>query len=218
MKQAQFIIAHLDKIADHVEKINPRLALAIDHVSDDLENDFFAADRDIKRLYEQTKELNPKHAGILIGERKTGSKWGENLTEEKLTSLPWKKYKGPSLPGVMIPGCDYYVLKDASKYFSNAKQRVETLEDAEKKGYKLKVQTGSHGNKEIVSPDVKESPIMEAWLIIGPAEDEKGKEISGKKMIWTLFPGILTGTDPKWDGKIESIPENRKKYTAVKGV
>lgn len=186
-------------------------------ISDELENDFFATEENIKKLYEQTKELNSKHAETLIGERKTGSKWGENLTEKKLVGLPWKKYKGPSIPGVMIPIADYYVLKDASKHFPNAKQRVETLEDAEKKGYELKVQTGSHG-KEIVSPDVKESPIMEAWLIVGPAEDEKGKEISGKKMIWTLFPGILTGTDPKWDGKIESIPENRKKYTAVKGI
>jgi len=176
------------------------------------------AESTIKELYEFTKEINPKHAKTLIGERSKGSKWGENLTEDKLVSVPWKKYEGPNIPGAMIPVADYYVLKDASKHFSGAKQRVETLDKAEEKGYKLKVETGPHGNKEIVSPDVKEAPIMEAWLVVGPAEGEDGKEISGKKMIWTLFPGILTGSDPNWDGNIESIKEGDKKHTAVKGI
>ena len=172
---------------------------------------------EIKTIYEITKEINPGHAKTLIGERKSGSKWGEQLTEKKLMSLPWKEYKGPKMPGVMLPFCRYFKLDDASKHFSGAKQRVETLEDAEKKGYDVKVKTGEHG-KELVSPDVKESPILEAWLVVGPAEDTDGKTISGKEMIWTLFPGILTGSDPKWDGKLESIPEDRKKYTAVKGI
>lgn len=177
----------------------------------------YAANPEIKAFYETTKEVNPSHAETLVGERSAGSKWGENLTEEKLVSLPWKKYEGPSIPGAMIPVATYYKLEDASKHFPGARQRVTTLDEAEKKGYNLSVQKGAHG-PEIVSPDVKEGPIQEAWLIVGPAEDAEGKPVPGKKMIWTLFPGMLTGTIQNWDGKIESIPEDRKKHVAVKGV
>jgi len=176
-----------------------------------------AANPEIKEIYETTKEVNPSHAASLIGERSTGSKWGENLTEEKLVSLPWEKYKGPTIPGAMIPIATYYKLEDANKHFPGARQRMETLDEAEKKGYKLSVQKGTHGT-EIVSPDVKEAPIQEAWLIVGPAEDAEEKPIPGKKMIWTLLPGVLTGTIQNWDGKIESIPEDRKKHVAVKGI
>lgn len=209
------ITERLDVIASEFELIDPRIALALDIISDKLEK---MASGSVKDLYEFTKEINPKHAETLIGERQKGSKWGESLTEKKLTSLPWKEYKGPKIPGVMMPICDYYKIEDAGKHFPGAKQRMETLDVAEKKGYKLKVETGEHGNKQIVSPDVKEAPIIEAWLVVGPAEDGEGKEVAGKKMIWTLFPGVLTGSDPKWDGKIESIPESQKKHTAVKGI
>lgn len=65
---------------------------------------------------------------------------------------------------------------------------------------------------------MKDAPIMEAWLIVGPAEDAEGKELPGKQMIWTLFPGMLTGTVQNWDGDISSIPEERKSNVAVKGL
>jgi hypothetical protein len=177
-----------------------------------------AASPEIKAIYDETKQLNPGHAATLIGERQRGSKWGESLTEQKLVSLPWEEYRGPKIPGVMQPVARYFKLEDASKYFPGSRQRMESLEDAEKKGYRMTVQQSAHGNKEIVSPDVKDSPIMEAWMVVGPAEDATGKEIPGKEMIWTLFPGVLSGSDPNWDGVIETIPPEKKKYVAVKGI
>jgi len=215
VKSSGKVASMLDDIASRLEsKGLLKEAHDLDIISNTLE--MLASNQEVKALYEATKEMNPSHAATLIGERHAGSKWGENLTEQKLTSLPWEEYKDAKIPGVMLPFCRYFVLKNAGKHFPGSKQRVETLEDAEKAGHKISVQKGAHGNFEIISPDVPENPVMEAWLIVGPAEGADGKEIPGKSMIWTLYPGMITGADPKWDGKIESIPDDRKKYVAVK--
>ena len=209
--------SELDVVASRLEAMGLiKEAEELDVISNTI--DILANSPEIKTIYDETKQLNPEHAATLIGERLRGSKWGENLTEQKLVSLPWEEYRGPKIPGVMQPVARYFKLEDASKYFPGSMQRMESLEDAEKKGYRMSVQQGAHGNKEIVSPDVKDSPIMEAWLIVGPAEDTAGKPVPGKEMIWTLFPGVLSGSDPNWDGVIETIPQEKKKYVAVKGL
>lgn len=209
------IAARLDEIADDLEsKGFTREAEELDVVANTLEKT--ASNSEVKDAWETTKEVNPDYAKTLTGERPAGSKWGENLTEQKIVSLPWKKYTGAPIPGVMTPIADYFYLDNADKYFPNARQRMEMLSDAEKKGYQLHVRKGAHGSYEIVSPQVKPSGITQAWLIVGPASDAEGKDVSGRKMVWTLYPGKITGADRNWDGKLESIPEERKPYIAVK--
>ena len=208
------IAQKLDGIASDLEsKGLVQEACDLDVMANTLEK--MASNQQVKQLFEDTKEMNSEHADTLLGERPAGSKWGESLTEQKLVGLPWKEWTEAKIPKVMQAGSRYFILRNAGQHFPNARQRMESLADAEKKGYTLSVRRGAHG-LEIVSPQVKNTGITEAWLIAGAGADADGKNVPGKMMIWTLYPGRLTGTDPEWDGKLESIPEERKPYVAVK--
>lgn len=157
----------------------------------------------------QTSNLNEKHYATLIGERPFGSKWGKEITRDELVSLPWQEVKaeGPN----MLPFCTYFRATLPEGY--GAMQNAEPFTSIPNEH--IQVQEGAHG-LELVSDLVNERECSEAWLIVGPAQDEKGNKIEGQYMVWTAFPGELLSPLPKgFDGNIDSL-DSQTDY-AVKG-
>lgn len=143
-----------------------------------------------------TASLNKKHFATLIGERQSGSTWGESLTAEKISNLPWQQLPQEEyVAGVHLSFCSYFRLSDEAmaQYFPHARQRMELLGDVAVGS--VNVVEGAHG-LELVSTLVQPRACTTAWLIVGPAEDEAGREIEGQ-MVWTLYPGEITARLPK---------------------
>jgi len=173
----------------------------------------------IAKLFQNTLNVNKKHAQTLVGERPAGSQWGEEMHPTKLTSLPWQQLdKNDYVDGVHLPFCDYYFLseEDVLACIPQAQQNMELISTCRERGYNISTQPGAHGDNELVSEHIKPRFCSTAWLIVGPAENEAGEEIEGQQMIWTTYPGEITArVKPDWDGDIASLDGD---HFAVKGI
>jgi len=162
----------------------------------------------IKAILIQTRNLNKKHFDTLIGERPFGSQWGKEMSKEDFENMDWEQV--PSTGKGMLPFCMYFKASPPSTATQNCEPSTTVApEDIQR-------QVGAHGI-ELVSDKVKARACTEAWLIVGPAEDENGVAVEEQFMVWTAFPGELMPPMPKeWDGKLESL--DLAQGYAVKGL
>jgi len=176
----------------------------------------------LKELFQHTRNLNPSQAESLLGERKFGSKWGRDFTEEDF-DLNWvEQPKFEDSTGMFLPQCRYFALlkKDVQLAFPNCTQRVEVLPAMNIAD--VQVQVSEHVDQvrkhELVSNKVTERQCEVGWCIVGPAEDKDGNPIpDGGEMIWTSFPGEMTVRLPAdWDGDLTKL-DQRECY-AVKAL
>jgi len=179
------------------------------------------------KLISATIAEDSKHYyGTILGERQNGSKWGEELTEPKLVSLPWQDgtdYMEEHMPAAFNPRCGYMYVDNAREYFPNmavgAVSLSKVLEISEGKfwkdvdllekmsidtGINLKVMKGPHGyflcgslfNRSVFDEALVD--VDRVWLISG-----KGPKY-GEEIIYTIHPG-----DPLAPLKVEGLAVKR---------
>lgn len=160
-------------------------------------------------LIENTKQIPNWHVGnhfnTLLGERKAGSKWNGDMTEDKLMSLEWNDNTGAMDPMCMMLGCHYYVAH-TNDLFPGATVGAISLYDARMMGLEIKYVVGTHG------PELQ---AKSAWADIYPTKISSmivGEE-AGKQVIFTVHPGLpLAPLIKDFDGDLGKL----NPQTAVK--
>jgi len=142
-------------------------------------------------ILNKTRNLNKKHYNTLIGERKSGSRWGKELGAADLEYLidHGVELANDGTDKRMIPICTYLKV-DISEILPDATVNMLLVSELDD-DVTIHIVEGSHGPEYVIHTSTVR-PTNIAHIIIGPAEDENGKAIEGERMIWTTYPGPLT--------------------------
>lgn len=136
-----------------------------------------------------------------------GSQWshqGGNIIPWKtLAMLPWKKLHKYQYDERHSSECLYYYYEGEHPIGMQTVKLLSKFDDYSS----IRLVDGAHG-LELVSSEVSSTLTNKAWLILGPAQDSNGIKYPGQYMVWTAFPGELTGSlkkAPFYDGTFDSL-------------
>ena len=181
--------------------------------------------KEAKQIIDNTKRLK-EHFATLMGERPSGSKWGDRMTQKILTHWIAKgeKVSHSRLGERAVPGCEYIYVGAEMLHDSFPKAECDIIRSNCLSREQIRVRLGSHG-KELVYGEAAlrrnwrirrpADKAHNAWVILGDISSHLPESEGQVTGIYTLYPGPLTPALPKdWDGRVESL-DLRKGY-AVK--
>lgn len=145
---------------------------------------------ELLEIIKNTKENAPGHFATLLGERKSGSKWGRGITEADILLFAEKAVEVTSDtdPSVKKNGCRYFRF-DITSLCPKALENYAPAGELEH----CYVMDGAHG-PELVSDEVKVRPAKIGHFITGPLRDDPSVHI-----VYTLYPGRLSPQpDPRF--------------------
>lgn len=141
-------------------------------------------------IINNTKKNAPEHFATLLGERKSGSKWGRGITEGDILLFAEKAVD-------VTTGTDSAVREEGCRYFkfditSLCPKAVENYAPAGELEH-CYVMDGAHG-PELVSDEVKVRPAKIGHFITGPLREDLSIDI-----VYTVYPGRLSPQpDPRF--------------------
>lgn len=192
---------NLTDIKLSIEQTNTQTAGEIDRFIEVLNN------HQITDAFKWTAENNLNHLKS-IEKRQRGSQWqyqgNDRIPWETLAKLPWKRlHKHEYNLNLHKDSCLYFYLDFNSQIGIQAFKLLSEFENYSK----IKLEVGNHG-MELVSNDINLIPTSKAWLIIGEAQNRNGIKYPDQLMVWTAYPGELTGS-------IENVPNFNGTFSCV---
>jgi len=165
------------------------------------------------QLVFNTKKIG--HFHTLLGERKSGSTWGREFTEEDFFGLRWQDDTERCIKlGVGREGCKYYWATSFTA-FPEARKKAVKLQWFRKNNmmWKIKVAEGAHG-PELQCDDFN---IVDLFATESSYTTETATMITGEhegmEVIFTIHPGEPLLDLPKdFDGDLTTLDD----FTAVK--